>query len=238
MKKENKIVVCIIVLFSLIMVSYCICLVLNRDRKINDAIKFRNEYMELNDKMNDETDKVYTTVNISKTNTVKYLSDNEIIDLLENGIGLIYFGEATSSWCRSIITYLTEIAEEKKETIYYLDISKIRSLFEINNDKISKIKEGSKTYYKILSILDEYLEDYYLIDELGNRYNTNEKRLTLPTIIMVNDGEIVGFHEGTVSTQESGSDKLNSEEIEELKEIITQIINSKKTNDVCTMEKC
>ena len=238
MKKENKIIVSLIILFSLGAVFYCVYLVLNNNNELTDAIKFRSEYMALNDKMNEETEKVYLNVNISETNTVKYATEKEIIDILESGSGLIYFGDATSSWCRSIVSSLTLLAEEKNETIYYFDISRIRTVFELNNEQISIIKEGSETYYKILELLDDYLEVLYLTDELGNHYITNEKVIHIPTLIMVKNGNIVGFHKGTVETQENGYDKLEDFEIADLKEIITNIINSKYVNEVCTMEKC
>lgn len=238
MKKENKIIVSLIVLFSLITVFYCVYLVINRDLKISDAIKFRNEFMNLNDKINLDNDKQYLNVSISNTNTVKYTTEDEIINILEKGNGLIFLGDATSSWCRSIVSTLTEIAEQEKETIYYFDISNIRSLFELDNDKISKVKDGTKGYYKILKLLEDYLEDFYITDELGNHYNTGEKRLNVPTLIMVRKGSITGFHQGTIGTQESSYDKLTGEEGEKLKEIIKNLIVSKHLKEVCTIEKC
>lgn len=238
MEKKNKIILIVIILLTIVVVGACIYSVLNNKNNIeNDAIKFRNEYMELNDKVNEINGKAYVNVSLNDTNTIKYANEEKILEILDGGTGVIYFGFSTCPWCRSLVTTLAKVAEEKNEVIYYLDILDIRSSFELKEGKINKLREGSKEYYKILELLDEQLENFYLEDEAGNKYDTNEKRLYAPTLVAVNKGEITGFHVGTVETQESGYDKLTSNQVEELESIIAKLINSKNI-DTCTKEKC
>jgi len=239
MDKKNKISLIIILIITLICIGICIySIIYNKNIKSNDAIKFRNEYMEYNDKVNENTDKAYVNVIISDTNTVNYVNENEAIELLEKGTGIIYFGFATCPWCRSLVSTLTSVAEEKKEPIYYLDILSIRSSYELEDGKLSKIKDGTDKYYQILQLLNNELDEFYLTDESGNVYDTGEKRLYAPTIVAISNGKITGIHVGTVDSQESGNDSLNSEQIEELSKIIGNLIDNNKKLDVCTQEKC
>lgn len=238
MEKRNKIIIAILIFLTLIVIGLCLFAVKHNHIKDNDANKFRNEYMELNDKTNEALDKLYPNVVISENNTVKYLSTSAAVEMLKTGTGLIYFGYNSCPWCRTLVTPLVEVGIEKNEPIYYVDIKDIRSNFEINDNKLTVIKKGSDDYYQILKRLDEYLEEFYLEDEEGNRYDTLEKRLYAPTLVAVNNGVITGVHEGTVDTQETGYDKLSSEQTTELKKIIADLIASRVQGNSCIKGNC
>ncbi len=226
MDKRNKIILIVVLLLTSIVIAICIYSIINNNHVNNsDANKFRTEYMELNDKINEAVGKTYPLVTISADNTVRYISPKKAVKMLKSDTGIIYFGFSNCPWCRSLVSILTDVAIEKKEKIYYVDISDIRSSFIIEDGKLSKNKNGTKEYYNILEELDEYLDDYYLEDEVGNKYDTEEKRLYAPTLVAVKKGKITGIHFGTVPSQKSGYDKLTSDETEELKEDITKLIN-------------
>jgi len=235
MEKKNKIFVISLIVLILAVVGVAIYIICNNKKEENlDAKKFQNEYMELNGK--EIYGFKYVEVDISENNTVKYVNEEEVVELLENGSGIIYFGFATCPWCRSLVTTLTKVAEEKKETIYYLDISNIRSKFEIKDGKLNKVSEGTKGYYEILRVLDNELEQYYLTEN-DKKYDTNEKRLYAPTLVAVKDGEIKSMHVDTVESQKSGFDKLTDEQKAELRKIIEDLIDS-KNYEICTQDRC
>ena len=238
MNKSNKIILIVLVILTLCVVGICTYAVLNKEEKDADAIKFLNEYSELNGKVNESNGKNYVDVSISDTNTVKYIDEEKAVELLENGTGTIYFGFSTCPWCRNLVSTLTKVAEEKNETIYYLDILDIRSSFELSEGKLNKIKEGTKEYYKILELLDKNLEEFYLTDEAGNKFDTGEKRLYAPTLVAFKEGEITDIHVGTVDSQEFGYDELTEKQIKELEKIVEKLIESKDKEDVCTKDKC
>ena len=239
MERNNKLILIILVILTLSVVGVCVYSVLqNCDKKISDAIKFREEYTELNNKINESNGKEYVNVTISDKNTFKYVSEEEAVKLLEDGTGVIYFGFPECPWCRSLVSSLAKVAEEKNETIYYLNILDIRSSFEIDGGKLKKIKEGSKNYYKILDLLDEELEEFYMEDASGNKFDTSEKRLYAPTLVAINEGKITSLHVGTVESQESGYDELTEDQVTELENVIEKLINSKTETEVCTKEKC
>lgn len=239
MDKKNKILLIFLIVLTILVVGLCTYAVINnkKNNKNTDAIKFHNEYSKLNGKINELNGKNYVNVSISDTNTVKYVTEKKAVDLLENGIGIMYFGFSTCPWCRSLVSTLTKICEEKDETIYYLDVLDIRSTFELQDGKINKIKDGTKNYYRLLELLDSELEEFYLEDEAGNRYDAEEKRLYAPTIVAFNNGKITAIHVGTVDSQENGYDELNEIQIKELEEIIINLINSKNA-EACTSDKC
>lgn len=236
MEKRNKIILGAIIILTIIVISICIYSIINNNHiNKSDANKFRTEYMELNDKINETNGETYPIVNISADNTVKYIKPKEAVKMLKEGSGIIYFGYNTCPWCRSLVSTLTEVANERNEKIYYVDIKDIRSTFIIDNGKLTKNKKGTKDYYNILDELDDYLEEYFLEDEVGNKYDTEEKRLYAPTIIAVSGGNVTSVHIGTVPSQKSGYDKLNEDEIKELENIITDLI-AKKNEVVCMKE--
>ncbi|MBE6156309.1 MAG: hypothetical protein E7161_00990 [Firmicutes bacterium] len=238
MENKNKIFLIAIIILTISVIGFCVYSVINNNKlEETDAVKFRKEYMELNGKVNEANGKAYVNVTLNDTNTIKYVTEAETVELLENGTGIIYFGFSKCPWCRSLVSTLASVAEEKNETIYYLDVLDIRSSFEVKDGALNKIKDGSKGYYQILELLNDELEDFYLEDEEGNVFDTNEKRLYAPTLVAINNGEVTGFHVGTIESQASGYDKLTDEQTDELEKIITNLINS-KNNEVCTQDKC
>ena len=229
MEQRNKIILFAIIFLTIVVVGiggYAILKNKNLDK--SDADKFRIEYMELNDKINENLDLAYPIVNISEKNTIKYLNEKEAINFLKNDTGIIYFGYSTCPWCRSLVTTLTDVASSEKEIIYYLDISKIRSTYTLNDSKLEKTKNGTSSYYEILKILDDNLEEFYLEDEEGNKYDTNEKRIYAPTLVAVKKGKVIAIHTGTVESQQNGYDKLTDDEEKDLAKIIKNLIKSIK----------
>ena len=202
-----------------------------------DAIKFKEEYTEYNDKVNEYNGKGYVKVNLDDDNTFRYLTENEAVELLDKGTGVIYFGFPTCPWCRSLVSTLGKVAKEKNETIYYLNVLDLRSSYKVTDGKAVKVKDGSAGYYQILELLKDELEDYLVTDKNGKSYKTNEKRLYAPTLVAVKDGKVTSIHVGTVESQESGNDPLNETQIAEIEGIIKKLIASKNT-EACTQDKC
>ena len=238
MDKKNKIILVVLIILTLCVVGICVYSVISDKQQNTDAIKFLEEYTELNDKVNEYNGKNYINVTIDEKNTIKYVNEEEAVKLLENGTGVMYFGFSTCPWCRSLVSTLTSVAKDKNETIYYLDILDLRSSFEVVEGKLNKKKDGTVGYYKLLNLLDKELEEFTLTDSEGKVYKTDEKRLYAPTLVAFKDGEVTSFHVGTVESQESGFDELTKSQKEELEKIISDLIKSKNENEVCTSDKC
>lgn len=180
-----------------------------------DSIKFKKEYEELNGVEVTKNLK-YQKLNINSNNPIKYAEYKEIFELLEEGTGIIYLGFPNCPWCRTIIPVLFDVLDDNNiKTVLYMNILDERDKFEIIDEELVKTKEGTAGYYKLLSKLDKYLEDYIIIDN-EEEYSTGEKRIYAPTVIFIKDGEIVGLHVSSVESQENGFDKLTSKQEEEL----------------------
>ena len=183
---------------------------------------FKEAYENLNGTKN-RNGQEYLTVSIPDKNLVTIKTDEEIIDVLENGTGVVYFGFNSCPWCRSLVeTLITTAKDTNVKDIYYVDVLDIRSSYEVANKKLNKTKEGTTSYYEILDILDEYLTEYKITSD-KKEYDTKEKRLYAPTIVALKNGEIVGFHEGTVDSQTDPYLGLNDDEKKELTNIFKEM---------------
>ena len=160
---------------------------------------------------------------------VEFLS---IFDLNESA--LVFFGFASCPWCRSVLPVLESALKEKNVSeIKYVDIEDIRSELELdNNDKVVTTREGTTNYYKLLDVLDDFLEDYVLIGKDGKEFSTVEKRIFAPSVLSIHNGVVVGIHVVSVDSQESGYDSFTSKEIEELKNIYKELVDS-MTEGLC-----
>ena len=241
MNKDQKILVIIILVLVLIAGAFGVYAYKHKDEKSckteeTDAIKFKREYEEFNDK-NYDNGKPYFNVSLSNKNLFKYISEEKAVKFLSEGTGVIYFGFPQCPWCRTLVPYLEEAGEKYGlDQIYYLNIREIRDSYKVENKKAVIDQEGTASYYELLKALDEYLEDYNIADEKGKKYDTGVKRLYAPTTVAVKDGKIVGFNEGTVDSQEKFI-PLTDEEANELKEKLSNMF-AQISNFVCTDTGC
>ena len=156
--------------------------------------------------------KEYTQV--TDDNYFVYRNSEEIIKILEHGTGVVYIGFPECPWCQAYVPMLNEVADiEGLEKIYY---------YNIFNDR----KDNTEDYKKIVSLLDEYLQ----YDDEGN------KRVYVPAVIVVSEGEIIGFDDETsydTKGFEDPADYWNDEEVSDLKSKLTDML-SKVIDNKCT----
>ena len=154
--------------------------------------------------------------NISEDNVFVYRTDKEIIDILKHGTGIVYLGFPECPWCQAYVSYLDEVAKETKiEKIYYLNILEIR-------------KNNTKEYQEIVSLLDNYLS----YDEEG------KKRIYVPAIVAVKEGEIIGFDDETshdTKGYETPEEYWEKEDLAGLKNKLKDMFNKTNAN-VCTTD--
>ena len=127
---------------------------------------------------------------------------------------LVYLGFKECPWCMAYVPMLNDIAKEKKnEKIYYLNIL---------NDR----KENTKEYLEIVDILKENLR----YDDEG------KKRIYVPGVIAINNGNIVGFDDETsydTLGYDDPKDYWTEERKQNLKEKLVSMISKIEIND-CT----
>ncbi len=138
---------------------------------------------------------------VAKDNIYEYATYGNVIDVLEEETGIIYMGFPSCALCQEITPILDDVAKDKKvKSILYYDFKEIRS----NN---------TEEYKKLVDILTDYIKT----DEEGS------KRLTAPTIIFVNKGNIVGVYIGTISSDQE--EIITEEQKESLKNNFSSLID-------------
>ncbi len=154
--------------------------------------------------------------NVSEDNVFVYRTDKEIIDILKHGTGIVYLGFPECPWCQAYVSYLDEVAKETKiEKIYYLNILEIR-------------KNNTREYQEIVSLLDNYLS----YDEEG------KKRIYVPAIVAVKEGEIIGFDDETshdTKGYETPEEYWKNEDLDGLKAKLEKMF-SETVKNVCTTD--
>lgn len=223
--KKNIIILVSILLIVIVMFS--VVFIFRSDgNKIdytNDEIKFKDEYENLNGYELSEG-YILKNVNIEVDNNVKYVEDDEIVDLFRNGTNVIYFGWADCNWCRSIVPVLIDVVKKENiNTLYYYDLKSLRNNYEnnINEEKV-------KIYEEIINIIGEDITSVF--DDESTR--KGEKKILAPTVIFIKDGEYIGLHVKSVDSHKLSIDELDEKQINELKQIYKSYIN-KIRNNIC-----
>lgn len=184
---------------SIILILVLSLLVVGCDKEKTDAMKFKEEYESVNNKVNEHTKKKNRELNISKDNPIVYATAEDIVKRIDNKeTFIVYFGFAECPWCRSVIEQLLKVAEDKKvEKIYYVDVLNIRDVREIAEDgTITATTEGSKGYTDLLTRLDNVLADYTLTDENDEEVSAEEKRIYAPNVVAISRGEAIQLETG------------------------------------------
>lgn len=140
--------VVILFLFTFLLTTGCS---VKKVEEVTDAEKFAIEY------------------NISKENPFIYLEDEDMLEFMKEGTGIIYFGFPLDTKSQEVISLLYKVAKKQNvKKIYYYNPKKIK-------------EQNSKTYQELLKIL-ETQED----NELS--------KFLLPEIYVLESGKIVSHN--------------------------------------------
>lgn len=225
--KKNVIILSVIVVIALVI---AILFFLLNNKGMSDGERFKQEYEELNDS--------HLEVNIDSDNMIKYIGLEEAIDIIKNDTGVIYFGYPSCPWCRNAVPVLLDAASSTSlDTIYYVNAYNIRDVKEIDDDgNIVTTNEGDRLYDDLLEVLDDILDPYTITDDNGEVIDLGEKRLYVPMVLFVKDGEVVSYHLSTVDSQEDPSISLNDSQRDELYNIYLDGINN-VVGGVCNVQE-
>ena len=209
---KNKLLI-FISIFLLLLLTACTS---------KDAISFKKDYESINGKSN-ASGKVHRTVTIPKNNPIVISSAKEVLEKIENeDTFYVYFGSELCPWCRSVIEKAIEIANYNGiDEIYYVDIwdddgkEILRDKYTLDNDgnPVKEI-EGTDEYYKLLTHLDNVLEDYtYTKDD--NKLSFGEKRIYAPNFIYIAKGKAIRMTTGISDKQSNSREELTAEILED-----------------------
>lgn len=141
---------------------------------------------------------------VPKDNLYEYSTYDNVMDTIENGTGIIYLGFPSCVLCKEITPILNEVAKENKiDKILYYDFLDMR-------------KNNTEEYKK----LEKLLSDYILKDE------SDDKRISAPTVVFVKNGDIKGIYIGVINNK--SEEIITEEEKEDLKKNFSSLIKSIK----------
>ena len=202
-----------------------------------DEAKFQQEYESLNGTESSE-------VKIIKDNNIEYIDMKQAAEILDSKSGVIYFGFANDELSRAAVPALLDaMSSSDLKTIYYVNLrpenkeeKDVRDLYSLNAKNKAKIARAATEEYNLVRLaLANHLNDYVLYTSKGKKVNTGQKRLEAPTVISVVEGQIMGFHEGTVDNHD-GENSLTKDQVKELKAEYTKVISS-QLNKKCMIEE-
>ncbi len=235
LKKEN-IIVGVVLLVVLVGV---IVLVMTMSGSA-DARKFKSEYEDLNGKTAGESYK-YQSLKLAGKSKIEYASLDEAVAFANTSTGLIFFGTPTDGKSRSVVETLLESTNcSCLEKVLYVDMTDKFNVFEIEDDKPVETKKAEQGYYDMLVVLNEYLNNYTIVDDDGFEHELQNKRIDIPMVVAVKDGEIVGAHTGSVSfDREQGEyDELDEVQKSELSVIYNGLIEAVVDENATCKKKC
>ena len=194
-----KPVICLFVILLILLIGYLILTKTSKGQEILDNIKngdvvitkdekkFKEEFEYLNNSN-------VVSVDIKENNNVIYVSLDKVLDILDNGNGIILFGNNDDTNTRLVVSNIIDNIGDND--LYYLDVipngEDIRAKYDFNDFKVKKIKDGIDGYDKLLEYLDEYLSEYQIVRSNGKKTSAGVKNLEIPLLIKVKDGKIIG----------------------------------------------
>ena len=182
----------------------------SKKEDVSDSLKFKQEYESLNGQKDDEG-LSYSTLEISSDCKVKYMTKDKITEVLTNGTHVVYFGWPTCPYCRLAVPILLETIEEYSGiSMYYYDIKALRDAYSSDTNS-----EDGKLYSEIVKIISFSECDLSTIDT----FEDGSLKLSASIMYFIKDGQIIGYHRGTVESHLNAYEPLEETQKEELKEI-------------------
>lgn len=151
---------------------------------------------------------------ISEDNLFKYKTLEEVNKILTKGTGVVYLGFPECPWCQEYVKYIDEVSKSVGlDKVYYSNILDDR-------------KNDTEEYKETVKILSDYLSN----DDEGN------KRVYVPSVIVVSSGKIVMFDDETARDTkgyDSPKEYWQSENLTALKTKLNDSFEKVKSN-ACT----
>ena len=167
---------------------------------------------KVKDDIKTDSIKFSSEYNITKENVYEYSTYGNVIETIDKKTGIIYLGFPKCDLCKEIVPILNEAAKENNvNSILYYNFKEIRA----NN---------TAEYQSLVNRVSDYIKS----DDEGT------KRITAPTVIFVNKGDIVGVYIGIVSSE--NEEVITEEQKIELKNNFNSLINKMLMEKTTTQE--
>jgi len=206
---KKKIFLTLVFVLSIFLVTAC------NEKK---GLAFKEDYEKLNNQTN-STGKPHRNLSINENNPFVEISLDDVIAKMNNNETFyVYFGSTLCPWCRSTIEQAVKVAMEKNiKTVYYVDIwddngnEVFRDKYTYANNLANLVNEGSENYKVLLDKAQEFLQDYELIAENGDKTIMGEKRIYGSDYLYIENGEVKKYTNGKSDKQTDSRQELSDE---------------------------
>lgn len=146
-----------------------------------------------------------------ETDTFNEISLKDSINIIENKeTAILFYGFKTCPWCQDIIPILKEEADNSSVKINYINIRP-----DGDTSDFDLRKEDNEDYIK----LQDFLKDTFIDDS---------KKVYVPLVITIKNGEILDYNYSTVEGHDAKERELNDEEVIKLKKLLNQMFENYK----------
>ena len=157
---------------------------------ISPGVTVSRLYESLNGKPRPE-DPAHTlqTISVPWRNTYRVVTAQQARGIRD---GVLLFAFPTCPYCRNLMPILTDIATESKIPVAYCPIDRYRDVYEYDEAAGGPVlsSPSGPGYHELLDWLQDYLPEYELY--VGdNAYPVGEKRIGVPLLLTIRDGEPV-----------------------------------------------
>lgn len=157
----------------------------------------------------------YLEVHIPEDSLFVPINEEDALQLLESGTGVIIFEFPECPWCRNMMPVVNEAAKEMAlSKLYTFNIRGERNQIILGDDgELVTVNEGTEFYRKVLDLLGESASVY---DGLNDE---SIRRIYAPTVFVIVDGEVISSHISTVDSQTDPLTPLTDAQHQELLDI-------------------
>ena len=156
----------------------------------------------------------YMEVHVSEDSLFVPINEEDALQLLESGTGVLIFEFPECPWCRNMMPVVDQAAKEMAlSKLYAFNIREERDQITLGDDGLVVVNEGTEFYRKVLEILGENASVY---DGLNDE---SIRRIYAPTVFVIVDGEVLSSHVSTVDSQSDPFIPLTDAQHQELLDI-------------------
>lgn len=144
--------------------------------------------------------------NISKKNPFIYANIDTILDILENGTGLIFFANSDYEGSLKAATYITEVAKKEEiHNIYYYNPKKLK-------------EKNPRKYQKLVKYLGSCLE---------------KRAFFLPDLYSIKEGKIINHSRIFSKEEELSEEYLSKKRLNNIKSKYQNVLTYQECSNCC-----
>ncbi|MCI8346973.1 MAG: hypothetical protein HFJ12_03375 [Bacilli bacterium] len=143
---------------------------------------------------------------VSTKNPFVYTNIDHILNLLENGTGIIFFANSDYEGSKKAAIYITKIAKQENiKNVYYYNPKRLK-------------EKKPKKYKKLIGYLDKCID---------------KNNMTLPDIYAVKNGKIISHSTLFSRESELSEDYLSKKRIRQIEEEYRNLLTYKECSNCC-----